>query len=45
MEEIPVLPPKRDLDFTIKLVPGAVRNSKSPYGINILELNELKSQL
>ena len=30
-EEIPKLPPKRDLDFTIELVPGAVPNSKYPY--------------
>jgi hypothetical protein len=30
-EEIPGLPPKRDLDFTIELIPGAVPNSKVPY--------------
>ena len=45
MEEIPRLPPKRDLDFTIELVPGVVPNSKAPYRMNILELNELKLQL
>ena len=39
-EEILGLPPKRDLDFTIELVPGAIPNSKSPYQMNILELNE-----
>ena len=39
------LPPKRELDFTIELVPGAVPSSKAPYQMNILELNELKSQL
>ena len=44
-EEIPGLPPKRELDFTIEMVPGAVPNSKAPYRMNILELNELKSQL
>ena len=44
-EEIPGLPLKRELDFTIELVPGAVPNSKAPYRMNILELNELKSQL
>ena len=42
-EEILGLPPKRELDFTIELVPGAVPNSKAPYRMNILELNELKS--
>ena len=44
-EEILGLPLKKELDFTIELVPGAVPNSKSPYRMNILELNELKSQL
>ena len=44
-EEIPGLPPKRELDFTIELVPGVVANSKAPYRMNILELNELKLQL
>ena len=38
-EEIPGLPPKRDLDFTIELVPGEVPNSKYPYRMNILEMN------
>ena len=45
LEEILGLPPKRELDFTIELVPGAVPSSKSSYQMNILELNELKSQL
>ena len=44
-EEISGLPPKRELDFTIELVPGAVPSSKAPYRMNILKLNELKSQL
>ena len=42
-EEILGLPPKRELDFTIELVPGAVPSSKATYRMNILELNELKS--
>ena len=42
-EEIMGLPPKRELDFTIELVPGAVPSSKAPYRMNILELNELNS--
>ena len=33
------------MDFTIELVPGVVPNSKAPYRMNILELNELKLQL
>ena len=39
------LPPKRELDFTIELVPGAVPSSKAPYRMNILGLHELKSHL
>ena len=42
-EEISGLPPKRELDFTIELVPCAVPSSKSHYRMNILELNELNS--
>ena len=44
-KEILGLPAKQELDFTIELVPGAVPSSKSPYRMNILELNELESQL
>ena len=42
-EEIPEMPPKWDLDFTIELVSGAVPSSKASYWMNILKLNELKS--
>ena len=45
LEEIMGLPLKRELDFTIELILAAVPNSKSPYRMNILELNELKLQL
>ena len=31
LEEISVLPPKRELDFTIELVPSVVPKSKAPY--------------
>jgi len=41
MEEISGLPPKRELDFTIELVPGVVPSSKAPYLMNILELMNL----
>ena len=40
--EIPGLPPKRDIDFTIELVPGVAPMSKTPYIMStpkILELN------
>ena len=34
-----------ELEFTIELVLGVVPSSKAPYQMNILELNDLKSQL
>ena len=44
-EEIPGLPAKREFDFTIELILGVLPNSKAPYRMNILEINELKLQL
>ena len=43
--EIPRLPPKRDIDFTIELVPGAAPVSKTPYRMSTPEILELKMQL
>lgn len=40
-----VEPPKRDIDFTINLVPRAAPVSKVPYKMNTLYLIELKMQL
>ena len=45
LEEVPGLPPKRDIDFIIDMIPRAVPSSKSPYKMNIIELTKLKSQL
>jgi hypothetical protein len=42
---IPVFPPKRDIDFSIDMVPGSTPVSKTPYKINTLELKELQMQL
>eukprot|EP00253_Pinus_taeda_P028929 PITA_28929 len=44
-EEIPGLPPKRNIDFTIELVPGAAPVSREPYRMSVPELTELKMQL
>ena len=44
-EEIPGLPPKRDLEFSIKLTQGLVRASKAPYRMSAPNLVELKLQL
>eukprot|EP00253_Pinus_taeda_P028245 PITA_28245 len=44
-EEIPGLPPRRNIDFTIELVPGAAPVSRAPYRMSTPELTELKMQL
>ncbi|XP_074278054.1 uncharacterized protein LOC141601659 [Silene latifolia] len=44
-EEIPRLPPKRALDFSIDLKPGTGPISKAPYRMAPKELEELKKQL
>eukprot|EP00253_Pinus_taeda_P015084 PITA_15084 len=44
-EEVPGLPPKRDIDFTIELTPGATPVSRAPYRMSVPELTELKMQL
>ena len=43
--ELPWLPPKRELDFTIELKPGAEPISKTPYRMTVPELCELQMQL
>jgi hypothetical protein len=42
--EIPRSPPKRDIDFSIDLVPGASPVSKTPYKMGTPELKELQMQ-
>ena len=44
-DAIPGLPPKRDIDFTIELVPGVAPVSKTPYKMSTPEMLELKIQL
>ena len=43
--EISGLPPKRDINFTIELVPRAAPMSKAPYRMSTSEMLELKMQL
>jgi hypothetical protein len=43
--DIPWFPPKRDIDFSINMMPGASPVSKTPYRMSIPELKELKMQL
>ncbi|XP_076913920.1 uncharacterized protein LOC143572733 [Bidens hawaiensis] len=44
-KELPGLPPDREVEFTIDLIPGAEPISKVPYRMAPLELKELKEQL
>eukprot|EP00253_Pinus_taeda_P018204 PITA_18204 len=44
-EEIPGLPPQRNIDFTIELIPGVAPVSQAPYRMSTPELTELKMQL
>jgi hypothetical protein len=44
-KEVPGLPPKRDIDFSINLMPGAAPVSKTPYRMSTPELKELQMQL
>ncbi|GAU42269.1 hypothetical protein TSUD_81770 [Trifolium subterraneum] len=44
-EDISDLPPEREVEFSIDLVPGTSPISMAPYHISASELNELKKQL
>ena len=44
-EELPGLPPTRDVEFGIDLIPDAAPISKAPYRMAPAELKELKEQL
>jgi len=43
--EIPELPPSRDVDFSIDLIPGAGPVSMAPYRMTLAELAEFKKQI
>jgi hypothetical protein len=45
IKEIPILPPKRDTDFSINLMLGEALVSKTPYKMSKPELKELQMQL
>jgi hypothetical protein len=45
LEEVPGLPPRRDIELSIEIAPGAVLVSRTPYRMSTLELVELKLQL
>ncbi len=41
-KELPGLPPEREIDFKIDLVPGTISISIPPYRMALIELKELK---
>jgi hypothetical protein len=45
VDEIPELPPWREIDFSIDLLPGSTPISKSHYRMSLPKLTELKIQL
>ena len=44
-EELPGLPPVREVEFTIEVMPGTTPVSMQPYRMAPIELKELKAQL
>jgi hypothetical protein len=44
-EELPRMPPEREVEFVIDLLPGTAPISKRPYRMSVEELHELKKQL
>jgi hypothetical protein len=44
-EELPGMPPERELEFTIDLKPGTEPIARTPYRMSTLVLQELKMQL
>ena len=44
-EELPGMPPDREVEFVIDLLPGTAPISKRPYKMSVEELKEFKKQL
>ncbi|XP_021975075.1 uncharacterized protein LOC110870180 [Helianthus annuus] len=45
LEDLPGIPPEREVDFRIELIPGAKHVAKAPYRLAPSELQELMSQI
>jgi hypothetical protein len=45
LEELPGMPPHREIEFVIDLAPGTTPIAKRPYRMAVTELAELKKQL
>ena len=44
-EDVPGLPPKRDIDFTIELILGTTPVSREPYWMSVPKLTKFKMKL
>jgi hypothetical protein len=44
-DDLPCMPPERDIEFIIDLLPGTAPIAKRPYRMSVGELEELKKQL
>ena len=42
LEDLPGMPPDRDIEFVIELLPGTAPIAKRPYRMGVKELEELK---
>jgi hypothetical protein len=45
VEELPGMPPDRDIEFSVELLPGTAPISKRPYRMDVKDLVELKKQI
>jgi hypothetical protein len=45
LKVLPRMPPDREVEFVINLLPGTAPISKRPYRMSVEELKELKKQL
>jgi hypothetical protein len=44
-EDLPGMPPDRDIEFSIELIPGTAPIPKRPYRMDVKDLAELKKQI
>ena len=44
-DDLPGMPPDRDIEFIIELLPGTAPIAKRPYRMGVNELKELKKQI
>jgi hypothetical protein len=45
LDDLPGMPPERDSEFSIELLPGTAPISKSPYRMDVKDLAELNKQI